>query len=138
MHRYEELELWQRGVALAAALHRASRTSRPTWSDRAMWEQITRAATSIPANVAEGALRGSDREFARFLAIAMGSAAELHSLLHLGGLSGLLPKGAAEDLAGEAVSLRRMAGALRARANGLKLRGAGSRPQRRPPTEPAE
>lgn len=127
MHHYEQLELWKRGIALSAQLHRAARAARADWRDRALWDQMSRAAMSIPANVAEGALRGSDREFARFLAIAMGSAGELHTFIQMALASGVLEEAEARTLADEAVALRRMASSLRARANGYRLR---------PPTSP--
>jgi four helix bundle protein len=45
--------------------------------------QIRRSSVSIAANIAEGAARGSPREFARFLRTARGSAAELRVLLDI-------------------------------------------------------
>lgn len=45
--------------------------------------QIRRAASSIAANIAEGAGRGSSLDFARHVAIASGSLAELESHLEL-------------------------------------------------------
>ncbi|HEY3286144.1 MAG TPA: four helix bundle protein [Gemmatimonadaceae bacterium] len=126
MHHYEQLELWKRGIALSGRLHRAARAARGNWSDRALWDQISRAATSIPANVAEGALRGSDREFARFLSISMGSAAELHSLIDIAAVGGVLDPTEARTLIAEVIALRRMASALRARANGNRPRTQSS------------
>lgn len=132
MHHYEQLELWKRGVALSGQLHRAARAARAHWRDRALWDQISRAAMSIPANVAEGALRGSNRECARFLGIAMGSASELHSFIQVALASGVLEEAEARTLADEAVALRRMASALRARANGYRLRPPMSQPAEDP------
>jgi four helix bundle protein len=39
--------------------------------------QMQRAAVSIPSNIAEGKERQSDKDFARFITIALGSLAEL-------------------------------------------------------------
>jgi len=43
--------------------------------------QITRSTVSIPSNIAEGASRNSEKDFARFLEIALGSALELETQL---------------------------------------------------------
>jgi four helix bundle protein len=45
--------------------------------------QMRRAAVSIPSNIAEGAARNSNKEFAQFLYISMGSLAEIETQLTL-------------------------------------------------------
>jgi four helix bundle protein len=45
--------------------------------------QIRRASVSIPTNIAEGCGRSSDKEFARFLEISIGSTNETEYLLFL-------------------------------------------------------
>lgn len=48
-----------------------------------MTAQLRRAAVSIPTNVAEGSARRSRKEFHHFVSIAIGSQAELKTLLTL-------------------------------------------------------
>jgi four helix bundle protein len=62
----------------------------------------------VPSNVAEGAERGSDREFARFLRIAKGSAAELRTQLHIAYELGYLSKSDHQRLVDEAIQISRM------------------------------
>jgi four helix bundle protein len=52
-------------------------------------DQLTRAAVSVPANIAEACGRGTIREFRRFLLYARGSAQEVLSLLEIARNSGL-------------------------------------------------
>jgi four helix bundle protein len=45
---------------------------------------MNRSALSVLSNIAEGAGRGDNRDFARFLRMARGSACELEAQAHLG------------------------------------------------------
>ena len=58
---------------------------------------MRRAAVSIPSNTAEGAARESNKEFKRFLYIAMGSAAELETQFIICQAVGYLDSEVVED-----------------------------------------
>jgi four helix bundle protein len=76
---FEDLEVWQRGCRLTVDIFKAFRICKEfTFKD-----QIQRAALSIPSNVAEGAERGSNKDFAHFLNIAKGSCGELRTQLYI-------------------------------------------------------
>jgi four helix bundle protein len=71
-------------VARQLALAVYERTGRfPAHERYALAAQMRRAGVSIVSNIAEGTGRGSDREFLRFLYIALGSATELAVQLDL-------------------------------------------------------
>lgn len=45
----------------------------------AISSQITRSAVSIPSNIAEGSSRSSEKDYARFMEISLGSSFELET-----------------------------------------------------------
>ncbi len=81
MH-YRTSEAWQLAMDMSAdVLYTADRL--PFRERFRLRLQITRAAVSVPSNIAEGWTREHPKEKAQFLAIAQGSLAELHTQLEL-------------------------------------------------------
>ena len=90
MH-YRETIVWTKAMAIAREVYRLAPLL-PREETYGMRSQITRAAVSIPANVAEGWTRESAAEKRQFLAIAQGSLAETETLLTLCEEIGWFPK----------------------------------------------
>jgi len=76
---FEDLEVWKKAYNLAINIYRIFSHCK----DYGLKDQITRAAISIPSNIAEGCERDSKKDFVRFLNIAKGSAAELKTQLYI-------------------------------------------------------
>ena len=96
---HTELEAWRQGIALVTALYEATR-SFPAEERYGLTSQIRRAAVSVPANIAEGAARGTVKEFLRYLIIARGSISELETLLTIAKEVGFLSEPQGRDLNG--------------------------------------
>ena len=75
---YEDLRVWREAIALAKQVYRETRAF-PKSETYGLASQMQRCAVSIASNIAEGASRNSAKEFRHFLAIALGSLAELHT-----------------------------------------------------------
>jgi four helix bundle protein len=76
--RFEELLVWQKAKRLCVEVYRVTGAG-PFMRDFGLRDQIQRAAVSVMSNIAEGFERNSRAEFARFLAIARGSAGEVRA-----------------------------------------------------------
>lgn len=70
--------------------------------------QMRRAAVSIPSNIAEGAGRGSAKDFSQFLSIATGSAYELETQLLLAAEFGYINEASLQTIAAELTELQKM------------------------------
>lgn len=82
MHNFKQLHVWQEALALAKEVYVLTALF-PSDEKFGLTSQIRRSAASIPSNIAEGAGRNSNKDFARFLSIALGSAFELETHLLL-------------------------------------------------------
>jgi len=81
--RFEDLDCWQEARTLTKSVYDAARTNGNFSDDMRLSGQIQSAATSVMANIAEGFVRRSPKEFIQFLFIAMSSAAETQSHLYV-------------------------------------------------------
>jgi len=79
IHNYQELQVYQRALAIAKDIVVYFKDKRPY----SLTQQIVRSAISVPSNISEGAERASQKEFLRFLSISLGSAAELGTQLEI-------------------------------------------------------
>ena len=111
MH-YREAIVWQKAMGVAREVYRLV-PRLPREETYGMRSQITRAAVSIPANIAEGWTRESDREKAQLLAIAQGSLAETETLLTLCEQIGWFPEAETQILRGLLDEVSRMLTTLR-------------------------
>ncbi|QDT60908.1 hypothetical protein SV7mr_34370 [Stieleria bergensis] len=106
--KHETLDVWKRACQLSVALYLHTQSVR----DFGFRDQLTRSGLSVPSNIAEGYERDSDKEIARFLTIAKGSAAELRTQLFIGVKAKILPEEIGLEWAEEAEQLARMLAAL--------------------------
>ncbi|HLF77604.1 MAG TPA: four helix bundle protein, partial [Dehalococcoidia bacterium] len=76
MRDFRKLDVWDRAHKLTLSIYSVT-GSYPRDEVYGLTSQTRRAASSIPANIAEGCGRESNADLARFLHIAFGSASEL-------------------------------------------------------------
>ncbi len=107
MQSVRELKIWQKAMDLVEACYKFSATL-PPYERFGLISQIRRAATSIPANVAEGFGRWNTREFGRFLAIACGSVRELETHVIIAQRLGFASAVSAEEVLRATDELARM------------------------------
>jgi four helix bundle protein len=79
---FKDLVVWQKAFRLALEVYGLTRRFPPA-ERYGLRAELCKTSRSIPANIAEGHKRGSTVEYARFLGIAAGSAAELETQLLL-------------------------------------------------------
>lgn len=92
---------------MALSVHKAT-LSFPREEIYGLTSQLRKAASSVPANIAEGCGCNGNREFAQFLGIALRSASEAEYHLLLARDLGYLDVKTYEGLNNQAVEVKRM------------------------------
>lgn len=82
MKNFKQLKVWQQGREIAIDVYKLSE-SLDRQQSYTFSSQITRAALSIPSNIAEGSGKRSDKEYFRYFEIALGSSFELETQLDI-------------------------------------------------------
>jgi len=116
MHNFRRLNVWTKAhaatIEIEALLDRI-----PRRHNADLISQIRRAAVSVPANIVHGSGCSSDREFARFLEIALASAGEVEYHLQLAADTRKISRDEFSARQAELVEVRRMLVGLIRRVN---------------------
>jgi four helix bundle protein len=96
--RFEDLDCWKEARRLTRQVYEAIEQNSAWKKDARLCSQIQSAAGSVMANIAEGFVRRSNKEFVQFLSIAMSSSAEVKHHLYITVDQGYLSKDAFESI----------------------------------------
>ena len=107
MRDFHNLLIWKRSHQLTLEVYKVSQ-SFPKEELFGLTSQIRRAVSSVPINIAEGSGRNSNKDFAHFLQIAIGSASEVEYELLLAHDLQYINKDEYERLINETVAIRKM------------------------------
>jgi four helix bundle protein len=80
MHQFKELLIWKKSRLFCSKIYNVT-ASFPNEEKFGITNQLRKASVSISSNIAQGASRNSNKDFARFLEIAIGSAYEVETQL---------------------------------------------------------
>ena len=80
MHNFKKLEIWIKSMGIVTEIYQITNTF-PSHERFGLISQMQRSAVSIPSNIAEGSAKNSNKDFASFLEISIGSSYELETQL---------------------------------------------------------
>ena len=116
MHNYNNLQIWQQAMDLVEETYKLT-ASFPIEEKFSLVSQMTRAAVSIPSNIAEGAGRNSDKDFAHFISIAIGSLYELNTQIVLSERLGYINQSQSQELQKKLDNLQRKSVSFKSKLN---------------------
>ena len=80
MHNFKKLDIWTKSMSIVTEIYQITNTF-PSCERFGLVSQMQRSAVSIPTNIAEGSAKTSNKDFARFLEMSIGSSFELETEL---------------------------------------------------------
>ena len=111
MKDFRDLKVWVKAHALVLDVYRESRRF-PSDERFGLTAHLRKSASSITSNIAEGCGRNTDKDFARFLTIAAGSASETENQIILARDLDYLADGPFDELNSQVNEVKRMLNSL--------------------------
>jgi four helix bundle protein len=112
MRNFREYDVWIDAMEVVENVYKVT-DGFPSDERFSLTSQITRSAVSIPSNIAEGASRTSEKDFARFLEYSLGSSFELETQLRIASRRKYIGHLEFETLLKNVISLQKRIFALR-------------------------
>jgi len=107
MADFKKLQVWQKAHALSLTIDRMCKRIRGAQYS-SLKSQLFRAGMSIPANIAEGRSKNSDKDFARFLGYAISSSSEVEHHLIVARDTKAIPKAEYVSAISQTITVRKM------------------------------
>ena len=77
---HKDLDVWKLSIRFVKDIYQLT-SKFPSEEKFGLTAQIRRSAVSVPSNISEGAARNSNKDYVRFLYIALGSLSEIETQL---------------------------------------------------------
>ena len=113
MHNFRNLQIWKDAMDLAQEVYEIAENI-PKKETYGLISQMTRAAVSVPSNIAEGSGR-TNKDFAHFLSISLVSLFELNTQIMLAERIGYIDNNQSADLQSKADRLQMMISGFKSR-----------------------
>jgi len=107
MHNFRKLVIWTRSIDLVTRIYQLTNTF-PKNERFGLMSQMQRSAVSVPSNIAEGSAKTSNKDFARFLEISVGSLLELETELLIAHNLKYVDSMLFEEIQNEIIELQKM------------------------------
>lgn len=108
---FREYPVWNEAVDYATYVYEVT-GQMPWFEKKGLCDQLQRAVVSISSNIAEGAARPSDADFAHFLDFALGSAFEVETQLKIAKNVGYIDEEHYNEMVAKLSSIERQLNAL--------------------------
>lgn len=120
MRNFRKYDAWQNALQVVETIYRLTKCF-PEDEKYGLTNQVRRAAVSIASNIAEGASRESEVDFARFLEISLGSAFEVETQILIANQLGYVTAENYEPLLNQLTILQKQINSLISRIRQKKL-----------------
>ncbi len=109
---FRDYPVWQDAVEYATYVYKVT-ADLPWFEKKGLCDQLQRAVVSISSNIAEGAARSSNADFAHFLDFSLGSAFEVETQLIIAKNVGYINDALFEEMVNKLHSIERQLNALK-------------------------